>query len=94
MNKAKAVQSRGGSRKRFRSAHSAERSYDPEDRAVEDARATQEAMLLWVGCLRLLIHLNRSKANLAAMTTASKKIIGTVAAYILGQERDLELLVL
>ena len=90
MNKAKPGQSRGQARKRFRSTHSAERNHDHEDQAVEDARAAREAMLLWHGCLRLLIHLLRSNVNLAAMTTASKKIMGTVASYWLGQERDLE----
>ena len=61
------------SRKRFRVAHSTERNHEADDRAAEDARATREALLLYVGCVRLLVHLNRSKRNLAAVDTGSKR---------------------
>ena len=80
------------SRKRFRVAHSAERNHETDDRAAEDARATREALLLYVGCVRLLVHVNRSRRNLAAADTVSKKVIGTLASFVFGTERDLELL--
>ena len=58
--------------------------FDPEDRALEDARAIREAMVLWIGVARLLVHLNRGHSNMAAMTLQSKKIIATAAAYYVG----------
>ena len=80
------------SRKRFRVGHSTERNLETDDRASEDARATREALLLYVGCVRLLVHVNRSRRNLAAADTVSKKVIGTLASFVFGTERDLELL--
>ena len=87
---------RGGQRKRQRMASSVERGYermfDPEDRALEDARAIREAMVLWIGAARLLVHLNRGHSNMASMTLQSKKIIATATGFYVGMERDLMLL--
>ena len=80
------------SRKRVRTAHSTERNPDTEERRTEDARATREALLLYVGCVRLVVHINRTQRNLAAADTGSKKIIGTLGNYILGLERDVDLM--
>ena len=79
---------RGGQRKRQRMASSVERGYermfDPEDRALEDARAIREAMVLWIGAARLLVHLNRGHSNMASMTLQSKKIIATATGSMSG----------
>ena len=87
---------RGGQRKRQRMASSVERGFermfDPEDRALEDARSIREAMVLWIGAARLLVHLNRGHSNMASMTLQSKKIIATATGFYVGMERDLMLL--
>ena len=80
------------SRKRVRTAHSTERNHDTEERRAEDARATREALLLYVGCIRLIVHINRTQRNLAAADTGSKKIIGTLGSFVLGLERDVDLM--
>ena len=84
---------RPGPRKRIRIAErSTERGFDIDDRTLEDARSIREALVLWTGAARLLVHLNRGHYNMAAMTLQSKKIIATATSYFVGLERDLKLM--